>query len=285
MNSNTLYAIRLGVGRGWLEFLRGLRAPQDIGFYFVLSVGLLTYLLFNRNEPVEGTSLFLPAVAMPSILGGLVIFGGAVSTAYALAVEREDGTLLRFRAIPHGTVGFLTGHVVRTSLEAVPTLAVLIIPGMFLFDGLMFNGATGWLSVLLLLALGLVVAIPFGTILGALVRGPQQAGTWGLLPILAVVGISGILYPIAALPEWVQFIAQLFPVYWLGLGMRAAFLPDGAVVAEIGESWRHLETLGVLGVWAVLGLLLAPVVLRRMARRESGARVQARRERVLQRVP
>jgi len=82
----------------------------------------------------------------------------------------------------------------------------------------------------------------------------------------------------------VQWVAQLFPVYWLGLGMRSAMLPDSAVVVELGNSWRHLETLGVLGVWAIIGLLLAPVVLRRMARRESGSRVAERREKVMQRV-
>ena len=52
---------------------------------------------------------------------------------------------------------------------------------------------------------------------------------------------------------------------------------------EIGGSWRHWETLGVLGAWAVVGLVLAPFVLRRMARRESGSRVEARRQRALQR--
>ncbi|MBE1612557.1 hypothetical protein [Actinopolymorpha pittospori] len=53
---------------------------------------------------------------------------------------------------------------------------------------------------------------------------------------------------------------------------------------ELGQSWRHLETVGVLGVWAVLGLVVAPLVLGRMARRESGSRVAERRERALQRV-
>jgi ABC-2 type transport system permease protein len=40
----------------------------------------------------------------------------------------------------------------------------------------------------------------------------------------------------------------------------------------------------VLGVWAVVGLVLAPFVLRRMARRESGSSVAKRREKALQRV-
>jgi ABC-2 type transport system permease protein len=81
-----------------------------------------------------------------------------------------------------------------------------------------------------------------------------------------------------------QAVAQVSPIYWLGLGMRSAMLPDAAVVAELGASWRHLETAGMLGLWAVLGLVLAPVLLRRMARRESGSSVAERRERQMQRV-
>jgi ABC-2 type transport system permease protein len=104
------------------------------------------------------------------------------------------------------------------------------------------------------------------------------------LPVLALIGISGIFYPVTALPGWLEFVAQLTPIYWLGLGMRSALLPGDAAAVEIGESWRQLETVGVLGVWAVLGLLVAPVVLRRMARRESGSGVAGRREKALQRI-
>ncbi|MGO4420432.1 ABC transporter permease, partial [Streptomyces sp. MCAF7] len=104
------------------------------------------------------------------------------------------------------------------------------------------------------------------------------------LPVLGLMAISGIFYPVTALPEWVEWIAQAFPIYWLGLGMRSALLPDAAVDIEIGDSWRHLETVGVLGAWAALSLAVAPVVLRRMARRESGSSVAERREKALRRV-
>lgn len=76
----------------------------------------------------------------------------------------------------------------------------------------------------------------------------------------------------------------MFPFYWLGLGMRSALLPAGQAAVEIGHSWRHLATFGVLGAWTVVGLVLAPVVLRRMARRESGSGVAARREKAMLRV-
>jgi ABC-2 type transport system permease protein len=63
--------------------------------------------------------------------------------------------------------------------------------------------------------------------------------------------------------------------------MRSAMLPDSAALAEIGQSWRHLETFGMLGLWAVVGLAVAPRVLRRMAQRESGSVVEERRQRAM----
>lgn len=101
---------------------------------------------------------------------------------------------------------------------------------------------------------------------------------------MGLIAISGIFYPVTSTPHWLQWIAQVFPIYWLGLGMRSALLPGDAVSVEIGHSWRHLETIGVLGAWALVGLVLAPIVLRQMARRESGSRVAERRETALQRV-
>ena len=102
-----------------------------------------------------------------------------------------------------------------------------------------------------------------------------------LLLLAGLAVISGVFYPITHLPVFLQRIGQVFPMYWLGLGMRSALLPNAMTAVEIGHSWRHLATFGVLSAWAIAGLVLAPVVLRRMARRESGSNVAARREKVM----
>jgi ABC-type hemin transport system ATPase subunit len=69
-----------------------------------------------------------------------------------------------------------------------------------------------------------------------------------------------------------------------GFRLRSALLPAGAAAVEITRSWRHPAAAAVLGVWAVAGLMLAPAVLRRMARRESGSSMEARRQRRLARI-
>jgi len=277
-------AIRTGIQRGWTEFIQSLRSPQDQGFYIFTSLAVLTYLFFNRNNEVEGAGqvLSFPIFAMPSILGGLVAFGMIIGPAYSLAMEREDGTLLRAKAVPNGVLGHVTGHVVSNTISIIPSFAVILIPGMLLFPGLMSNGLEGWFTVFWVTVLGILATLPIGMIIGSLVPGVQKVGTWGMLPFIALTVISGIFFPIQALAGWVQVMAQIFPLYWLGLGMRSAFLPEAAAAIEIGGSWRTGWTVLVLSLWAVAGLAIAPRVLRRMARRQSGSQVEAAREQAMQ---
>ena len=281
MNPKT-QAIKTGLGRGWHEFELSLRSPQDQGFYIFMALVTLGYLWLNRSNELEGTTMLLPTFAMPSILGALIAFGLVIGPGYTLAMEREDGTLLRAKSTPHGVTGYVSGQVVFNAMGIIPMFIVILVPGMFLFDDLMQNGAAGWATVALVTVLGLLATLPIGIILGSLVPSVQKMGTWGFFPIMALTAISGIFFPIQTLWGWVQVVAQTFPIYWLGLGMRSAFLPDSATVLEIGDSWRTPQTLIILSLWSVAGLLIAPRVLGRMARRQSGSQVEAARHEAAQ---
>jgi ABC-2 type transport system permease protein len=274
----TRNAVGLGLRRGWTEFVLSLRSPQDQGFYLFMGVGTLVYLWFNRDEEIDGTGISLVAYSLPSILAALLAFGVVIGPAFSLAMEREDGTLLRHKAVPHGMQGYVTGQVVLHSLGLLPLLLVILVPSFLLFDGVMERGAAGWLTVTWVLALGLLATLPLGMVIGSLVPSTQKVTTWGMLPVIVVTAISGIFFPIQALWGWVQAVAQVFPTYWIGLGMRSAFLPDAAAAVELGDSWRTGATVLVLAAWAVAGLLLTPRVLRRMARRQSGSQVAAARD-------
>jgi ABC-2 type transport system permease protein len=275
------HAVRLGLRRGWIEFVQSVRSSQDQWFYLFTAFLAVGYLFLRRNTEVDGTDLLYPSVALPSILGALVAFGVVVGPAYALAMEKEDGTLLRHKAVPHGLAGYFTGQLVFQTLNLLPQMVVILVPSFLLFEDLMAE-SSGWLTVVWVLLLGLLAALPIGMVIGALVPGAQKVGTWGMLPVMVLAGISGIFYPIQQLWGWVEVVAQLFPMYWLGLGMRSAFLPDSAAALELGGSWRTLETVLVLGAWAVAGAVVTPRVLRRMSRRSTGSQVQAAREAAVQ---
>ncbi len=280
----TLVATRLGLARGWTEFRHTLTNPQDIPGYLLVVTLSVVVLLFQRHGRVEGSALSLATLTLPSLLGMWVAVGGWQGAAAALAAEREDGTLLRAKAVPHGMVGYLVGRVVSISLTTLSTMVLVLAAGLILLPDLAAAARSGWLTLSWVVALGLLATLPWGAVIGSLVRTPNSAFALTMLPSIGLTAISGIFYPIAALPGWVQGVAQVFPIYWLGLGIRSALLPAGAAAVEIAGSWRHLATAAVLGAWAVAGLLVAPALLRRMARRESGSSMEARRQRRLARI-
>jgi ABC-2 type transport system permease protein len=280
--SPTATALRAGWSRGLIELRQSFTNGAELWGHFFWPVLMVIATFFLRDVSFGSSGFLLGTLVLPSILGMNVALG-MISMSQQLTAEREDGTLLRAKATPNGILGYLAGKIVSVSGSLVADLAIFLIPAMFIIPGLAISSLSSWLTLIWVLALGMVAALPIGAVLGSVFTSARSQGLI-TLPMLGMIAISGIFYPIASLPDWLQWIAQLFPIYWLGLGMRSALLPGSAVSVELGESWRHLETIGVLGVWAVLGLVLAPIVLRRMARRESGSSVAKRRERALQRV-
>jgi len=282
--SPSMAAVGAGIRRGGIELRQTLTNAQDMWNYVFLPTVLLVVMYFLRGHKVPGTDFSLGAMSIPSVIGMQVAFGGLVILATVLIIEREDGTLLRAKATPNGMLGYLVGKVLTVSGMSLVSLAIVLVPGAFLFEGMRLDSLASRSTLAWVLLLGLVATIPVGAVIGSLLPGPRSLG-FVMVPTMGLVATSGIFYPITGFPVWLQWIAQVFPIYWLGLGMRSALLPGSMAAAEIGGSWRHLETIGVLGLWAVAGLILAPIVLRRMARRESGSSVAGRREKAMQRNP
>jgi ABC-2 type transport system permease protein len=274
--------ISAGWSRGLIELRQSVTNGADLLSHFLWPGLMLVTLFFMRDRFFGHSGFLLGTLVLPSIVGMNAAMS-MVSMSQTLTADREDGTLLRAKAIPNGMLGYLVGRIVSVSGGLVLDLAIVMIPGLFIVPGLAVASLGCWLTLIWVLALGLVASLPIGAVLGSVFTSVRSQGLL-TLPVLSMIAISGIFYPITALPGWVRPIAQMFPVYWLGLGMRSALLPGNAVDVEIGHSWRHLETIGVLAAWAVVGLTVAPIVLRRMARQESGSAVAQRREKALRRV-
>jgi ABC-2 type transport system permease protein len=274
----------------WLGLYRGLIVYRHITFsreglfnnLFWYGLPIVVFLVL-RDETFPGVELSVGAVLMPGICAAIIALA-AINPAFYLSTEREDGTLLRARAVPNGLVGYITGVLTYASLDAIVGLVGIVIAGLVLLPGLEVAGLLGWVTFAVVSLLGLLAVLPFGIIIGSILRNPRVVAGLTFLIIGAMLAISGVFVPLTMMPELLQAVAQVLPVYWLGLGLRSVFLPDAAVVLEINESWRRLETILVLSAYAVAGSLIALAVLRRMARRESGSAVEARRQEAMQRI-
>ncbi|GAB3206638.1 ABC transporter permease [Marinactinospora thermotolerans] len=282
MNNITVNAVLAGASRGWEEYRQSFSNSQDLFNYFGTSGVFLVVAFLLQDSTVEGAEVSVGAMIIASAIGFLVAMGGIITVAQILATEREDGTLLRAKALPKGMVGYFVGKAVHVLLVTATNTAIVLFPPFLLIDGFAFGTQGDWFTFAWVLLLGITATVPIGAVLGSLIKSPRSTMGLLMIPVMGLTMISGIFFQFSAVHEWAQWIAQVFPLYWVGLGMRSVFLPDAMLAVEIGESWRHLETAGVLGLWTVVGLVVAPILLRRAAQRESGSRMAEAREKAMQ---
>jgi ABC-2 type transport system permease protein len=281
VHSGLVRGVRSGLARGVIELRQTINNLPDLWSYLFPNAILVTVMVFMRDSTVPGTALSLGTRTLPSVLGATIAYFGLTRLMLTLTLDRADGTLLRAKAVPNGMIGYLVGRIVLVAGMTLVNLTVLLVAGALLFDGLAV-GIGSLLTLAWVLALGLTAILPLGAMFGSLFANPRALGMV-TLPVMGLVAVSGIFYPITNLPTWLQWVAQVFPVYWLGLGMRSALLPGDLAAVELHQSWQTLQTLGVLGAWAVAGMVAAPVVLRRAARRASAGGLAARRRKALPR--
>ena len=276
-------AARAGLSRGWIETRQNLTEAAYVIGHAIPPLAYVAVLLFmravTRGKTLPGTDFAFVTMVLPGLLGMTIVYGGLSGPAPSITADREDGTLLRAKATPHGMLGYLVGKIVMIALTTLFGLIAIVVPGVMIVDNLILD-ARAWLLLALLFVVGMVSTVPIGVALGAVMKSSLQAM---LVPLACtlIMCTSGIFFPITVLPTWLQLAAQAFPFYWVGLGARSAMLPPEMVAVEIGQSWRTVEMFAVLGVWAVMGLALAPILLRRMARRQSGSAVARVRERYM----
>lgn len=248
----------------------------------VMAVVLLVVLWVLRGRELGGGAVATSGYVLTGFLAFGIVAAAVMGVAGELQTEREDGTLLRAKAVPHGMTGHLLAKLVVTPVDALVPVVPAVVGAAVLLPGAMPGDVGSWLMLALVYLLAVAAMMPWGAILGSAFRS-MMGLAWAMIAMYAMAAVSGVFYPVTAFPTWLQWIAQATPLYWIGLAVRAVVLPDAAAAVEIGGEWRTGLTLAVLLTWAVVGLVVAPVLLRRTARRQSGSTVAEARQRVLSR--
>jgi ABC-2 type transport system permease protein len=186
-------ALRAGARRGFIE-LRQAFTGMELVNQLIWPVATLVAVFFLRDVPIGDTGYTLGTIVLPGALGMFVALG-LLLVVQQLAADREDGTLLRAKATPNGIRAYLIGKIVQISATILAYLAILLLPGLIIVDGLDITDPTSWITFTWVLVLGLVATQTIGAMLGSLIATPRGAGYLSL-PVLALIAISGIFAPI-----------------------------------------------------------------------------------------
>lgn len=200
----------------------------------------LLLVLFSTVDVVDTGNGKAVDFLAPGVLALAVMSTAFTGQAIATGFERRYGVLKRLGASP----------IPRWALMTAKTLSVLVTEVLQIALLTVIAFALGWsphgspLSVLLLLVLGTAAFSGLGLLMAGTLPAEATLAAANLVFLLLLVG-GGVIVPLDRFPDGAQSVLALLPISALSDGLRDV-LQHGA-----GVPWGNL---GILAVWAVLGL-------------------------------
>ncbi|HTZ94106.1 MAG TPA: ABC transporter permease [Streptosporangiaceae bacterium] len=255
-------AWRTGLVRGRLEVRAFFRERQTAVFVFGMPAILLVLLgsIFGHDAAAHH-------VTVGQLFTAGMIAGGIAATSFqnlglSIAAERERGTLKRLRGTPMAPAAYFIGKIIQVFVCTVAEVVVLVAVGMAFYHLNLPTTAARWWTLAWVFVLGTVACSLVGIGISSLGRSATNSFPVITLPFLVLQFISGVYVPFNEVPPWLQHIAAVFPLKWMGQGLRSVFLPPEAAILEPGHAWEHGQTALVLAAWIAGGLVLCLTTFR-----------------------
>ena len=258
----------LGAWRTRFELKQYFRSVDTVVFTFLFPIAMLA--LFSVAFGADGDMQVVPGlppvpagqIYLPAMLAAGMLLSGFQNLAIDIAIERSQGMLARLGSTPLSPVSYFLGKIAQVAITAVLQATLLIGFAALVLRVPMPTEPERWLTFGWVFLLGITTSALLGVAVSSVPRSARSA-TAVIIPIVLVVQfISGVYLFFFMLPEWLQNVAGLLPVKWMAQGMRSVFLPDAYSALEQGGEWNLAGVAIALGIWLVVGLVLARVSFR-----------------------
>jgi ABC-2 type transport system permease protein len=188
------------------------------------------------------------AIIVPGIAGMSVMSTTFTALAYNLTFLREQGVLKRIRGTPLPSGVYLGGLALNAVTNAAIQIGIVVIAARVVFG-------LGWpadgLELVVFVALGVVCFASLGVALSHAIPNFESAPAVVNAVFVPVILISGVFFDVKHVPSFLRDIAQALPLTHLINGI------SGGLVAQHGDLGSHLTALWVIGIWTIVGVVLA----------------------------
>ncbi|RFA16718.1 ABC transporter [Subtercola boreus] len=261
--------LRLGASRIAYETRIYFRQTDTLFFTFLFPVIMLTIFsvafqgMGNVGANPDGTGGISQAAAyLPGMIAAGILLSGVQNLGVDIANERSDGTLKRLGGTPLPVLSYFFGKMGQVFVTSVLQIGLLLLVASVVFGVALPTDGGSWMTFAWVYVLGIATSAVLGIAISRLPRSGKSATAVIIPPILILQFISGVYLQFSLLPDWLQNVAGIFPLKWMGQGMRAVFLPESFAAVEPGGVWDLGSVAIALLVWLVAGLVVCRLTFR-----------------------
>ncbi|MBR1543343.1 MAG: ABC transporter permease [Muribaculaceae bacterium] len=185
---------------------------------------------------------------IPALMAMLLVLLVAFLPALNIVGEKEKGTIEQINVTPVGRTEFILSKLIPYAAVGIFLLSFAMVLAKAI-HGFAPAGSIGAIYVFAI-AFCLVVA-SLGLIISNYSDTTQQAALTMFFFIMIFMLMSGLLTPVASMPQWAQTLTLINPMRYFMEAMRTLYLKD----AGLGELWTQLWRLGLMAsglwIWAI----------------------------------
>lgn len=204
-------------------------------------VAIETAVRMRFNPTLESVNLFIPG-----LIALVLTMVSALMSAISLSREKERGTLEVLLVSPLRAWQIIVGKVLPYLVLGFANVLTVLGAASFVFR-VPFRG-----SVVLLLAeslLFIVTSLTLGVLIAAVTTSQRTAMMGALVGLMMPTTVlSGMIFPVASMPGWLQPLTNVVPGTWFILISR------GVMLKGVGLEHLWQETLVLVGMTLVLGV-------------------------------
>jgi ABC-2 type transport system permease protein len=218
------------------------RNPSAAFFNFFLPLLFLALFgaIFGGDQ--ETLNVIVPGIAGMSIMS---------TTFSALAMNmtflREQGVLKRMHGTPLPSGAYLTGIAANAVTNAAIQITLVVLAGRLFFG---IGWPKDWAELAVFVVAGVICLAALGVAWSHVIPNFDAAPAYVNIVFLPTIFISGVFYDVDNTPAFLRDIAQALPLTHIIDGLSAA-LVTGRGLED------NLSALGVIAVWAAVGIVLA----------------------------
>ena len=253
-----LHDILVVARRGLVHLKRQPEALSDATIQPIMFVVLFAY-VFGGAIAIPGGGNYREFL-MGGIFAQTIVFS-AFGVAMALANDRKNQVVDRFRSLPISTGAILGGHAVTNLVKAMLPITLMSICGLVI-GWRIRDGVAGALAGYALLVAFAFAMIWIGVLLGSLVATPEgvQGIAFGVL--FPITFIASTFVPTTTMPSVLQTMAEWNPVTTLSDAVRIQFGNPNTPPAP-GDPWSIAHPMAYSWIW-IIGIvaICAPIAVR-----------------------
>jgi ABC-2 type transport system permease protein len=215
----------------------------------IIMVPLVMMTLIGLSFPDKQTLNFIA----PALLATIALFFSFLLTGISFLRERSQGTLERLMATPVSRLDIVLGYLLGLSVFALLQTLLAFFFTIYAL-GVSYHGALWQILVFQLVII--FGSVNLGIFTSTFARNEFQVIQFIPLIMMPQIFLGGILWPVAQMPAYLQWLSRILPLTYAVEGLRDIML-SGKNLIDVGLD------LSVLVGFTVLTSILAALTTRR----------------------